>query len=73
MVLKIQKMKMFSFNMQHVCKIIEEYNSSRKYNVSIVVDMIADMISYRKRNQNVLELFIYENKIYVLFLSHYLF
>ena len=59
--------------MQHVCKIIEEYNSSRKYNVSIVVDMIADMISYRKRNQNVLELFIYENKIYVLFLSHYLF
>ena len=44
--------------MQHVCKIIEEYNSSRKYNVSIVVDMIADMISDRKRNQNVLELFI---------------
>ena len=50
--------------MQDVYKINEEYNPSKKCNVFIVFDdMIADMISNKKRNPIVTELFIKGRKL----------
>ena len=42
----------YSKNIQDVYKNIQEYNPSRKCNISIVFDMIADMIS----NKNLIQL-----------------
>ena len=48
----------YSNNMLHVNKNIKECNSSRKCNLLIVFDdMTADMISNKKLNQIVTELF----------------
>ena len=45
--------------MQDVYNNIEEYNPDRKRKILIVFDyMIADMISNKKLNQTVIELFI---------------
>ena len=56
--------KAFTNNMPEVCKNIEEYNPSRKYNILIVLDdMIADMISNKKLSPIVTELFIRERKL----------
>ena len=53
-----------SNNMQDVYKNIEEYNPSRKCNVSIISnDTIADMISNKKRSPIVTELFVRERKL----------
>ena len=50
--------------MQDVYKNIEEYNSGGKFTVLIVFDdMIAVMISNKKNNQLVTELFIRERKL----------
>ena len=50
--------------MQDVYKNIKEYNSDRKWKVFIVfVDMIADVISNRKLNQIIPELFIRGRKL----------
>ena len=49
----------YSNNMEDVHENIEEYNPARECNVLIIFgDMIADMISNKKRNQTVAELFI---------------
>ena len=49
----------YSNNIQNVCKNIEEYNPDRKRKVFIVFDdMISGMISKRKLNQMVTELFV---------------
>ena len=53
-----------SNNMQDVYKNIEEYNPSRKCNVLIVFDdMIDDMLSNKKLNPVVTELFITGRKL----------
>ena len=50
--------------MQDVYKNIEEYNQGRKCNVLIVFeDMISDMISNKKHNQIVTELFFTGRKL----------
>ena len=56
--------------MQDVYKDIEKYSPCRKWNLLIVFDgMIADMITNKKFNQIVTELFIRrKNYIFLLFL-----
>ena len=45
--------------MDHIYKNIEEYNPNKKYKILIVFDdMIADMLSNKKLNPIVSELFI---------------
>ena len=52
--------------MQDVYKNIEEYNPSRKCNLLIIFDdMIADMLSNKKRNSIVTELFISGRKLHI--------
>ena len=52
--------------MQDVYKNIEEYKPSRKCNVLIILDdMIADMLSNKKRNSIVTELFISGRKLHI--------
>ena len=54
----------YSNNMQNVFRNIEEHNPGRKCNVLIIFnDMIDDMISNKKLNQIVTELFIRGRKI----------
>ena len=49
--------------MQDVYKNIEEYNPGKKGKVLIVFNRIADMISNKKRNPVVIELFIRGTKL----------
>ena len=50
--------------MQDVYENIEEYKRSRQYNKLIVIDdMIADMLSNKKRNTVVTELFVRDRKL----------
>ena len=49
--------------MQDVYKNIEEYNPGKKGKVLIVFNKIADMISNKKRNPVVIELFIRGTKL----------
>ena len=49
--------------MQNVYKNIEEYNPSRRLNVLIFDDMIADMISNKNITPIVTELFIRRRKL----------
>ena len=49
--------------MQDVYKNIEEYNPRKKGKVLIVFNRIADMISNKKRNPVVIELFIRGTKL----------
>ena len=52
--------------MQDVYKNIEEYNPGKKGKVLIVFNRIADMISNKKRNPVVIELFIRGTKLNML-------
>ena len=61
----------YSNDMDDIYKNIEEYNPNKKRKILIVFDdMIADMLSNRKRNPRVTELFIRERKlnIYLVFI-----
>ena len=54
----------YSNDMDDIYKNIEEYNPNKKRKILIVFDdMIADMLSNKKRNQIVTELFIRERKL----------
>ena len=54
----------YSNHMQDVCKNIEDYNPGKKCKILIVFDdMIADMISNKKRNPVATELFIRGRKL----------
>ena len=55
----IQRLLLISNNIQNLFKEIKEYNPGRKYHVLIVFDdMIADIISNKKLNKVVTEMFI---------------
>ena len=57
--------------MDDICKNIEEYNPNKKRKLLIVFDMIADMLSNKKLNPIVTELFTRGRKLNIsLFLSH---
>ena len=58
--------------MDDIYKNIEEYNPNNKRKILIVFDdMIADMLSNKKRNPEVTELFVrVENYTFLLFLLH---
>ena len=54
----------YSNNMQDIFRNVEEFNPDRKLNVLIIFDdMIDDMISNKKLNQIVTELFIRGRKL----------
>ena len=54
----------YSNNMGNIYKIIEEYNANKKRKILIVFDdMIADMLSNKKLNPMVTELFIRARKL----------
>ena len=54
----------YSNNMQDIFRNVEEFNPDRKCNVLIIFDdMIDDMISNKKLNQIVTELFIRGRKL----------
>ena len=56
--------------MNDINKNIEEYNPNRKRKLLIVFDdMIADMLSNKKRNPIVTQLFIRERKLNISFVS----
>ena len=57
--------------MDGICKNIEEYNPYKKHKILIVFDMIADMLSNKKLNPIVTELFIRgrQLKIYLVFIT----
>ena len=58
----------FSNNMNYIYKSIEEYHPNIKWNILIVFDdMIADMLSGKKRNPMVTELFIRGRKLNISF------
>ena len=60
----LKAFKEYSNDMQDICKNIEEYNPRKKRKVLIVFDdMIADMISNKKLNPIVTELFIRGRKL----------
>ena len=56
--------------MNDICKNTEEYNPNKIRKILIVFDdMIADMLSNKKLNPIVTELFIRRRKLFLLFLS----
>ena len=58
----------FSNNMNYIYKSIEEYHPNKKWNILIVFDdMIADMLSTKKRNPVVTELYIRGRKLNISF------
>ena len=53
----------YSNDMDNIYKSIEEYNPNKKRKILIVFDMIPDMLSNRKLNPTVMELFIRGRKL----------
>ena len=61
----------YSNDSHDVYKNIKEYNPNKKWKILFIFDdMIADMLSNKKLNPIVIELFITERKLNILFLSH---
>ena len=54
----------YSNNMDNIYKNIEEYNLNKKHKILIIFDdMIADVLSNKKLNSTVTELFIRDRKL----------
>ena len=61
----------YSNDSHDIYKNIKEYNPNKKWKILFIFDdMIADMLSNKKLNPIVIELFITERKLNILFLSH---
>ena len=61
----------YSNDSHDIYKNIEEYNPNKKWKILFIFDdMIADMLSNKKLDPIVTELFITERKLNILFLSH---
>ena len=58
-------------NMDGIFESADEYNPTKKRKILILVDyMIVDILSYKKLQSIVTELFIIGRKLFLLFLSH---
>ena len=61
----------YSNDSHDIYKNIKEYNPNKKWKILFIFDdMIADMLSNKKLNPIVIELFITERKLNILFLSN---